>query len=46
VTTDRTRPTPVPRKPWIAPRLARLDAGDARNSINPAREDGTFSFGS
>lgn len=36
---------PSPRQ-WVAPRVDRLKAGDAENSIDPIIPDGALSFGS
>jgi len=34
------------RRKWVAPRIDRLKAGDAENSIDPIVPDGALSFGS
>ena len=40
-------PTAIPsRRKWVAPRVDRLKAGDAENSIDPIVPDGALSFGS
>ncbi len=40
-------PTASPsRRKWVAPRVDRLKAGDAENSIDPIVPDGALSFGS
>ena len=42
-TTPKTTPS---RRAWVAPRVDRLKAGDAENSIDPIVPDGPLSFGS
>ena len=34
------------RRKWVSPRVDRLKAGDAENSIDPVVPDGALSFGS
>ena len=43
LTTPRAAPS---RRKWVAPRVDRLKAGDAENSIDPIVPDGALSFGS
>jgi hypothetical protein len=42
----RTPTAAQPRRKWVAPRVDRLKAGDAENSIDPIVPDGPLSFGS
>jgi hypothetical protein len=42
----KTQTAASPRRKWIVPRVDRLKAGDAENSIDPIVPDGPLSFGS
>lgn len=46
VKTSRAPAAVAPRRAWVAPRVDRLKAGDAENSIDPIVPDGPLSFGS
>lgn len=43
---EQTRVARRARKPWVAPNLTRIGAGQAENGLNPVRNDGVFSMGS